>query len=89
MGSQQKSQPQLCACGCGEMTEGGTFRPGHDARLRSKFLDRVEDGDESAISEYLDNWPNLADQYVHTEESLRACLGQGRGRCRRAKRPYR
>jgi hypothetical protein len=25
---------------------------------------------------------------MHTEESLRACLGQGRGRCRRASRSY-
>lgn len=24
--------PHECACGCGEMTKGGTYRPGHDAR---------------------------------------------------------
>ena len=24
-----------CACGCGERTAGGTFRPGHDQKLRA------------------------------------------------------
>lgn len=24
-----------CACGCGEQTAGGTFRPGHDSYLRA------------------------------------------------------
>jgi hypothetical protein len=27
-----KQGPRECACGCGEMTKGGTYRPGHDAR---------------------------------------------------------
>lgn len=26
-----------CACGCGEITAGGTFRPGHDAKLRGRL----------------------------------------------------
>lgn len=25
-----------CECGCGEMTKGGRFRPGHDARMHAK-----------------------------------------------------
>ena len=28
-------EPQACKCGCGEMTKGGMFRPGHDARYHS------------------------------------------------------
>jgi hypothetical protein len=24
----------VCICGCGEITKGGTFRPGHDQKLR-------------------------------------------------------
>lgn len=28
----KKSGPRECACGCGEMTKGGVYRPGHDAR---------------------------------------------------------
>ncbi len=26
----------ICACGCDESTEGGTFRPGHDSKLRAE-----------------------------------------------------
>ena len=28
-------EPIACKCGCGEMTKGGRFRPGHDARYHS------------------------------------------------------
>lgn len=28
--------PKECGCGCGEMTKGGRFRPGHDARVHAK-----------------------------------------------------
>lgn len=27
--------PRKCACGCGEMTKGGLWRPGHDAKYQS------------------------------------------------------
>lgn len=27
-----------CACGCGEMTKGGEFKPGHDAKLLSAIV---------------------------------------------------
>lgn len=30
-----QSQMAQCACGCGEQTAGGTFRPGHDSYLRA------------------------------------------------------
>lgn len=30
-----------CACGCGEWTSGGDFRPGHDQRLRAEVKRRV------------------------------------------------
>lgn len=30
--------PQACHCGCGDWTNGGNFRPGHDARLRGDLL---------------------------------------------------
>jgi len=30
-----------CACGCGERTVKGTFRPGHDQKLRSELEERV------------------------------------------------
>jgi hypothetical protein len=33
--------PRPCACGCGEMTKGGVFRPGHDARVAYRLLQLV------------------------------------------------
>ena len=30
-----------CACGCGERTAGGTYRPGHDQKLRSVLEERT------------------------------------------------
>lgn len=35
--------PKECGCGCGNMTKGGNFIPGHDARLHGWAL-RVERG---------------------------------------------
>jgi len=31
----------FCACGCGETTAGGQFKPGHDQRLRTKVEERA------------------------------------------------
>jgi hypothetical protein len=33
-----KSDTPVCLCGCGDRTKGGTFLPGHDARLRGKLI---------------------------------------------------
>lgn len=33
-GSGAPSVPRECACGCGEMTKGGLFIPGHDAKMK-------------------------------------------------------
>ena len=30
--------PKDCACGCGKQTKGGTFLPGHDARLMADII---------------------------------------------------
>lgn len=30
-----------CICGCGEITRGGRFRPGHDQKLRKAIEDAV------------------------------------------------
>ncbi len=35
--SERKNTPRRCACQCGEMTKGGYFSPGHDARMKSLF----------------------------------------------------
>ena len=31
-----------CLCGCGGRTKGGTFRPGHDAKLHGKFAEGMK-----------------------------------------------
>lgn len=31
----------LCACGCGNTTKGGTFQPGHDAKMRAAIEQSV------------------------------------------------
>ena len=31
----------VCICGCGEITRGGRFRPGHDQKLRKAIEDAV------------------------------------------------
>jgi hypothetical protein len=33
----KKVKGQLCKCGCGGMTKGGTFRPGHDSKYYAKL----------------------------------------------------
>jgi hypothetical protein len=45
-----KNAPRECGCGCGNLTSGGTFVPGHDAKLRSRLLREIRDG-ESEESE--------------------------------------
>lgn len=35
--------PRECGCGCGQITGGGTFCPGHDAKLRSRLLARIDE----------------------------------------------
>lgn len=35
----RKIVPKPCACGCGAMTKGGVFLPGHDAKTLSAILE--------------------------------------------------
>ncbi len=37
----RKKIPKPCGCGCGEMTKGGQFIPGHDAKLLSAIIQSV------------------------------------------------
>jgi hypothetical protein len=37
----RKKTPKTCGCGCGEMTKGGKFIPGHDARLLHSILNQI------------------------------------------------
>ena len=35
----RKIVPKPCACGCGSMTRGGVFLPGHDAKTLSAIVE--------------------------------------------------
>jgi hypothetical protein len=37
----RKIVPKPCACGCGDMTKGGKFIPGHDSRTLSAILHHI------------------------------------------------
>ena len=39
-----KKAPQECRCGCGEMTGGGNYRPGHDARHAGQVVASAMEG---------------------------------------------
>lgn len=49
--SRPKKKAGHCQCGCGGMTKGGRFLPGHDAKLKSALRKRANDGDQDAINE--------------------------------------
>ena len=44
---------RACECGCGEYTQGGRFRPGHDAKLKGNLLRIARDPQSST---YLRDW---------------------------------
>ena len=81
-----KAEPKACACGCGELTRGGDFLPGHDARYRGRMLKAIDAGDESAIGALLAR-PTLL--HGATEASLRARLGSRRRRKKPRSRAWR
>ena len=37
----RKKTPKECGCGCGLMTAGGDFKPGHDSKTISAIVSRV------------------------------------------------
>lgn len=41
MAPQEKVATKTCECGCGELTKGGNFLPGHDQRLRISLEKRA------------------------------------------------
>lgn len=59
-----KKAPRECTCGCGAMTSGGLFVPGHDAKLRSRLIARIREdapeGDGAAALAELASYGALA-----------------------------
>lgn len=65
-----KGEPKPCGCGCGEMTKGGNFAMGHDARHRSAMLKAMKVGPDrlgalAEIGRY--GWERFADPAVYEE----------------------
>lgn len=54
-------EPRQCSCGCGEMTKGGLWRPGHDSRAHGrKETNRIANrlrGDVQPTSTAQIEWP--------------------------------
>ena len=42
--------PQKCACGCAELTRGGSFIPGHDSRMRGWAIRIIGGHDTTGIT---------------------------------------
>lgn len=58
-------EPRPCTCGCGEMTKGGRFIPGHDAKMRGRLIRAAQN--ESL--ELADRKQALADLREHKWEA--------------------
>lgn len=44
----KRKTPQQCLCGCGSLTGGGRFRPGHDAKLKGALIKQIRDDNAKA-----------------------------------------
>lgn len=47
----KKKEARQCGCGCGGMTKGGAFLPGHDAKLKSRLKKAAGEGNQEALAE--------------------------------------
>lgn len=57
-GSSTRRVGRPCQCGCGLVTGGGLFRPGHDAKLKSTLQKAAHEGDVGAVTELVARgWP--------------------------------
>ncbi len=77
----------LCECGCGEKTAGGRFRPGHDAKLKSKLIRTARaEGENKAPSACEAAWNELVvlgwSHMFDEEQTRRTAERNRRGRLR-------
>lgn len=55
--------PRQCMCGCGDITKGGRFLPGHDARLKSNLLTEARAGSDQARERMAElGWERFLDE---------------------------
>jgi hypothetical protein len=62
----RKIVPKACACGCGEMTKGGKFLPGHDTKVYRAILQHI-DGDIMELKAVVEAQTNRAVVIDHDE----------------------
>ena len=60
-----------CACGCGEITAGGTYRPGHDRKLLGRIEESV--GGLQALDDLVREVLRHADGEISADE-LSGCI---------------
>jgi hypothetical protein len=63
---QEGSNMPECECGCGKMTKGGIFAPGHDQKLRSELEKKV------GGLLHLRDLVNMAEAYCKSEKDFDA-----------------
>lgn len=91
--TKQTKKPE-CECGCGETTNGGRFKPGHDAKLKSALVTAALDGNKRAETKLETlGWTKFLDAKREKQANkaeaaeAKASEAQGRGRGRRCKSP--
>lgn len=64
-----KLPPRRCVCSCGEMTKGGEFLPGHDARYKSALIREVKAGgnDEARAELERRGWTKFLDKSLNND----------------------
>lgn len=77
----RKPDPKLCACGCGQMTKGGKFIPGHDTKVYRAILQHIG-GDIMDLKDLVEAHSGdvvvLDDRYVDVTEDRTDFLMIGR-----------
>ena len=64
-------QPTACMCGCGGLTKGGRFQPGHDMKLKGRLQRAASGGDFDAVARLRDlGWKVPEDAPTHPELAL-------------------
>lgn len=71
--TEEQVEEKLCGCGCGQVVSPKrTFRPGHDAKLRSALLAAWDDGQGAVAEELVTRgwytWDQLQERQAKRDE---------------------
>lgn len=65
-------EPRACLCGCGEMTKGGRFIPGHDARFHARIKTLEAQGVSHDEAEKIASQGPLPAKYTEAAKAAKA-----------------